>query len=108
MLQLHNNNKNPETDLPGKGAVQYGDEEALGSVEGGEQVSQEERRSRQKHQARGPCDALQKEQCQGANRPRPGDTRGSRAGEKSHYIFILTSNFNKSSLTWICLNASLI
>jgi len=40
-----------ETDLPGQGAVQYGDEEALGGVEGGEDVSQEERRSTQEHQA---------------------------------------------------------
>lgn len=43
---------NTETDLPGKGAVQYGDEQGLGSVEGREEVSQEERRSRQEHQAR--------------------------------------------------------
>lgn len=39
------------TDLPGKGAVQDGDEEGLGCVEGGEKVSQEEGRSRQEHQA---------------------------------------------------------
>jgi len=40
-----------DTDLPGKGAVQYGDEEALGRVEGGEEVSQQQRRSTQEHQA---------------------------------------------------------
>lgn len=49
---------NTETDLPGEGAVQYGDEEGLGGVEGGEEVSQEERWSRQEHQARRPGDAL--------------------------------------------------
>ena len=55
--------------------MQYGDEEGLGRVEGGEEVSQEERRSRQEHQARGPGDALQEEQRQGAHRPRSADTR---------------------------------
>lgn len=73
-----------ETDLPGEGAVQYGDEEGLGGVEGGEEVSQEERRRRQEHQARGPGDALQEEQRQGAHRPRPGDPRGSRAPDTAH------------------------
>lgn len=55
--------------------MQYGDEEALGSVEGGEEVSQEERRSRQEHQAWRPGDTLQEKQRQGAHRPRPGGWR---------------------------------
>lgn len=53
--------------------MQYGDEEALGGVQGGEEVGQDERRSAQEHQARGPGDALQEEQRQGAHRPRPGN-----------------------------------
>lgn len=68
-------NTDTEPDLPGEAAVQYGDEEALGSVEGREEISQEERWSRQEHQARRPCDALQEEQRQGAHCPSPGDTR---------------------------------
>lgn len=76
-----------DTDLPGKGAVQDGDEKGLGCVEGGEEVSQEERRSRQEHQARGPGDALQEEQRQGAHRPRSGDARLSRTRDKSHFSF---------------------
>lgn len=64
-----------------------GDEEALGGVEGGEEVRQEERRSREEHQARGPGDALQEEQRQGAHRPCPGDTRGgTRGGHEVNYI----------------------
>lgn len=88
---------NTETHLPGKGAVQYGDEEGLGRVEGGEEVSQEERRSREEHQARGPGDALQEEQRQGAHRPRPED---SRTRDKHALLFILMSSFNKCSLTF--------
>lgn len=76
-----------ETDLPGEGAVQDGDEEGLGRVEGGEEVSQQEGRSRQEHQARGPGDALEEEQRQGAHRPRPGDAGRSRTRSKSQSIF---------------------
>lgn len=39
------------TDLPGQGAVQYRNKEGLSRVEGGEEVGQKERRSRQEHQA---------------------------------------------------------
>lgn len=35
-----------DTDLPGEAAVQYADKKSLGSVEGREEVSQEERWSR--------------------------------------------------------------
>lgn len=87
---------NTETHLPGKGAVQYGDEEGLGRVEGGEEVSQEERRSGEEHQARGPGDALQEEQRQGAHRPRSVD---SRTRNKTRFTFILKSNLSKCSLT---------
>lgn len=73
------------TDLPGEGAVQDGDEEGLRRVEGGEEVSQEEGRSRQEHEARGPGDALQEEQRQGAHRPRPGGATGTRTGLKKHF-----------------------
>lgn len=74
-LQLHNNTCT-ETDLPGEGAMQYGDEEALGCVEGREEIRQEERRSRQEHQARGPVDTLQEQQCQRAHCPCSGDISG--------------------------------
>lgn len=67
--------------------MQDGDEEGLGRVEGGEEVSQQERRSRQEHQARGPGDALKEEQRQGAHRPRPGDAGGSRTRSTSYFIF---------------------
>lgn len=40
-----------QTDLPGQGAVQYCNKEGLSRVEGGEEVRQKERRSRQEHQA---------------------------------------------------------
>lgn len=40
-----------EADLPGEGAVQDGDEEALGCIKGGEEISQEERGRGQEHQA---------------------------------------------------------
>lgn len=63
--------------------MQDGDEEGLRRVEGGEEVSQEEGRSRQEHEARGPGDALQEEQRQGAHRPRPGDATGTKIGLKN-------------------------
>lgn len=71
--------------------MQYGDEEGLRRVEGGEEVSQEESGSRQEHQARRPVDALQEEQRQGAHRPRPGDGTGSKMPLKACFIFILMS-----------------
>lgn len=40
-----------QTDLPGQGAVEYCNKEGLSRVEGGEEVRQKERRSRQEHQA---------------------------------------------------------
>lgn len=69
--------------------MQYGDEEGLGRVERGEEVSQEESGSRQEHQARRPVDALQEEQRQGTHCPRPGDGTGSRTPLKSCFISIL-------------------
>lgn len=61
------------THLPGQRAVQDGDEQGLRRVERGEEVGQQQRRSRQEHEARRPGDALQEEQRQGAHRPRPAD-----------------------------------
>lgn len=64
------------THLPGQRAVQDGDEQGLRRVERGEEVGQQQRRSRQEHEARRPGDALQEEQRQGAHRPRPGGGGG--------------------------------
>lgn len=67
--------------------MEDGDEEHLGCVEGGEEVSQQERRTRQEHQARGPGDAQQEEESQGAHGPGPaGQAAGSHKIQGGYFI----------------------